>query len=468
MQNHLISSLKVEVNFTKEGNYLGLQNEVANAIQFDILPKLEKLFDDITPNGELLRLDKLDINLGTLPENNWEEQLTELFIKQMYEQLHDKVAENNVIYIEEFTKKEANSSAKKNHISLLNYLEKGVLPWFEQRSLELCLEDLLIEATQGSIEVWQAFQDAIGLNSIAKKRWLQILNSYNSVWEIYQDQYLLKQELFKGSNSLNIEKSVWIELMEISDFNFTTWNESLISVYLEKRNDLEIPQLKHLWKNLSIDLNPETPIFEEDELNSSMPNLSNEDRENSEIFQEEGAGNVSNNFELEHQANQIFFIENAGLVILHPYLSFYFKNLKLTDSKEFHNEVCISQALILSYYLTHGALPKEESMLALNKFICGVELDFVVDFTVPIPTEFLEEADELLKTTIQHWGALGNSSVAGLRETFLQRKGKLQLSSDKATLLVERKGFDVLLGKLPWTISIIKSNWNPEPLYVEW
>ena len=56
----------------------------------------------------------------------------------------------------------------------------------------------------------------------------------------------------------------------------------------------------------------------------------------------------------------------------------------------------------------------------------------------------------LIQGLIQNWKTVGNTSVAGLRETFLQREGRLQLRDDAWHLLVEPRAFDMLLDSLPW------------------
>ena len=69
---------------------------------------------------------------------------------------------------------------------------------------------------------------------------------------------------------------------------------------------------------------------------------------------------------------------------------------------------------------------------------------------------------------IDNWKVLGNTSVAGLRETFLQRQGRLQLRDDAWRLRVEPKAFDMLLDQLPWGFSTIKYPWMERAIYVEW
>lgn len=80
--------------------------------------------------------------------------------------------------------------------------------------------------------------------------------------------------------------------------------------------------------------------------------------------------------------------------------------------------------------------------------------------------------DSLLDAVIAHWTALGKTSRAGLRQTFLQREGRLASEygeGGKHWRLVLKTGpFDMLLDRLPWSFGTIKLPWMQEVLYVDW
>ena len=50
----------------------------------------------------------------------------------------------------------------------------------------------------------------------------------------------------------------------------------------------------------------------------------------------------------------------------------------------------------------------------------------------------------------------------------MQREGKLTRKPFDWLLQVEQKTLDILLGRLPWGLSMIKLPWMPEMLRVEW
>jgi hypothetical protein len=80
-----------------------------------------------------------------------------------------------------------------------------------------------------------------------------------------------------------------------------------------------------------------------------------------------------------------------------------------------------------------------------------------------------EEAIALLEAVIRHWDAVGDTSVGGLRGTFLVRPGKLfQRGNGDDVLQVESRSFDILLDRLPWGIGMIQLPWMEKILWVEW
>jgi hypothetical protein len=55
-----------------------------------------------------------------------------------------------------------------------------------------------------------------------------------------------------------------------------------------------------------------------------------------------------------------------------------------------------------------------------------------------------------------------------LRESFLQRGGRLQRKGDAWQLAVETRAFDMLLDQVPWSYSTIKFGWMERVIYVDW
>jgi hypothetical protein len=159
---------------------------------------------------------------------------------------------------------------------------------------------------------------------------------------------------------------------------------------------------------------------------------------------------------------------NAGLVLASPYLPRLFAMLELTANNRFHDPAAAQRACQLLQFLAEGRTAAAETPMPLNKLLCGL------DVFVPLaPPPLLEEREtrlieEMIRSMIAHWSALGKTSVAGMRETFLQRNGHMHFKNEAWQLKVESKAFDVLLDRLPWSFSIIRHPWMSHPIMVEW
>ena len=165
---------------------------------------------------------------------------------------------------------------------------------------------------------------------------------------------------------------------------------------------------------------------------------------------------------------ETIYIRNAGLVLLHPFLPALFEQLNLVRENSWIDEISQQKAVLVLEFLVTGKDEMEEFDLMLNKILCGIDLDEIVPTESNSDNEIKTECEELLANVITHWNVLKNTSIAGLREAFLQRSGKLSRVDDGWLLQVEQKSIDILLGHLPWGIGIIKLPWMIEMLYVEW
>jgi len=166
------------------------------------------------------------------------------------------------------------------------------------------------------------------------------------------------------------------------------------------------------------------------------------------------------------------YVGNAGLVLLAPFLERLFTHQRLTHEQKFVDIAARFRAVHLMEHLVHGHTNTCEPAWVLNKLLCGLP----VATPVP-PCNGLDEAtsavlDDLLRAVIQHWNALGKTSIEGLQETFLRREGRLTRAENCTPvgwhLNIEDKCFDVLLDRIPWGFSLIKLPWMEGVLNVEW
>lgn len=169
-------------------------------------------------------------------------------------------------------------------------------------------------------------------------------------------------------------------------------------------------------------------------------------------------------------APQAGYVDNAGLVLLHPFLCPLFQELGWVDGMGFVSETAHQHAVLLCDYLARPAEVIPEYHLPLNKLLCGYPLEST------LPVHFEEDhvtptALRLLQTFIRQWTVNGqpvNANVQSLRDSWLCRRGKLIRRERDWVLQVEQKAFDVLLNGLAWNVRMVQLPWMKEVLWVEW
>ncbi|HEX5432933.1 MAG TPA: contractile injection system tape measure protein [Candidatus Angelobacter sp.] len=165
-----------------------------------------------------------------------------------------------------------------------------------------------------------------------------------------------------------------------------------------------------------------------------------------------------------------FYIGNAGAILLWPFLSRYFESLGLLEQGSFRGEKERTRAVYLVQYLASGTLDALEHELLLNKILCGVQPEQPLETVTPLTETEEALSAQLLHSLILNWEKLRNTSMDGLRQSFLLRDGRLlRRQSDGAwSLAVSTRAYDMLLDTLPWRLSMVRLPWMLTVLHVKW
>ena len=172
--------------------------------------------------------------------------------------------------------------------------------------------------------------------------------------------------------------------------------------------------------------------------------------------------------EAEAEAGDSYFVSNAGLVLLNPYLKRLFNRLELTENKEFVSDEAREKAVYVLQYIACGNDKSEEHEMILNKVMVGIPVSLPLKFKIELSEEEKEICNGLLQSIINNWTALKNTSVESLQASFFLREGSLAKEIQGWRLRIEKKAFDVLLKKLPWGYSMVHMPWMEMPLYTDW
>ncbi|AYL99040.1 contractile injection system tape measure protein [Mucilaginibacter celer] len=168
-------------------------------------------------------------------------------------------------------------------------------------------------------------------------------------------------------------------------------------------------------------------------------------------------------------ATETVAVKNAGLVLLNNYIPMLLERLGLiNDKKEFTNNTARHNATHYLQFVATGQSETEEIWLPLNKVLCGIPLAEAVPAGVEISEDDEHLIEGLINAAIGYWPEIGSCSVPGFRGNWLVRDGLLTEQEERWELTVEKRPYDLLISRSPFSFSIIKYPWMPKPLHVNW
>jgi hypothetical protein len=496
--NHKIQKLSVEVNFSGEGtetSYVGWQQVV-----YDWIEQLKYSFDNASGADKVIQIDHLKLEIDVL-EADWKFDAG-LQLKAKVLDILSKHRDPNDISL-----KIKSETLEENDFSqFMFFLENGFFTWNVSAERQQKILDNWIEIVATSsgflrqkLREWLhtkpdavlrlvALRDFIGWMGVqvsASKNYLDAHIKYIRHFILDEQTYFstaLQRENLYSIWVLNLYANVDILLpipqhlsigMRIVEVQSPDIWSTAFGTYLsnlpEGCKPYWIIQFTQAAFNHSIRKAGEEWIKESTSDGLIVNQLSKEDDELLKAQQQHIAAWRNRLAAGENYSGiQVSaIIGNAGLVILAPFLPAFFQKVGLiTDNGKLAN---FSLAVGLLHYIAHPVGKMQEQQQLLPKLLCGQAPDVYFEpLSFTKITIFKAEIDSLLGAVIEYWGALKNTSIEGLRESFLQREGRLIRVDEQWQLKVETKAYDLLLGYLPWTISIIKLPWMKELIKVEW
>ena len=148
-------------------------------------------------------------------------------------------------------------------------------------------------------------------------------------------------------------------------------------------------------------------------------------------------------------------LNNAGLVLLNAYIPMLFDRLGLTENGQFTSSTHQMDAVHYLQYLATGLSETEEHYVPLNKVLCGLAVTTPIASGINILEENKTMMQGLLEAVIGHWPAIGDSSIVGFRGNWLVRDGVLSEKTGHWSLRVEKRSYDVLIQRAPFSFSLI-------------
>lgn len=435
--NHMIRQqyVHVEVNGT-ESDGLALQRRLPDLCHHWLTPAIEQVLERCAPPDGHLYIERLEIDIGTLTLGRLEQVLPELVAlaleRAIREQAPAEGASPAALGDAPVQHKTARQSIDE---AFIYFLETGSLPWSFRLPEGNNLEQAILQA-------WREVSTSGNTSRAVNDAVLQVLESAT-----------VRQRLFWQFSPAFLETLLALLSPEA---------KSVLERHWPGRTPITPAETNRLERTGPIrptdlgGLPLSSPISEETPINISEYPAAGE------IRAALAAGEIR-----EHpEAREGIYIENAGLVLLHPFLPQFFRALDIAAEDAL---VQPERALCLLHFLTTGQSMAPEYALILPKILCNIPLLAPVETSLGLTDAETEEAVALLEAVIHHWDVLRNTSPDGLRGTFLLRPGKVSRRDDGDWLLqVESNSVDILLNQLPWGISMIKLPWMDMMLWVEW
>jgi len=496
---HIIHKLVLDIEVPHRDAARKAQDEAVRYFELVLLKKLEQLLDDMDVPAHVL-IDKIDLNLGAGKLEDVFEQLQASLAKALEPVLNPAVLPgsdepDNEISYSLLTEEQQTFSV------FVYFLDTGRLPWYVVASAEwLQHEDIWLSKLSGLLINDKSYQVKLiklfkGSQLILSRLFSQFSITFikklapvllnidarelqekldAAIGEIRAlasgqstgDQAALSSAELTGKTEHIIEKLLLMIFLRTGNNDFpgsSAAHKKLAALWYENLNGSgAMPTLNLIQIAETVIQSAENKPA----LQASKPIATPDNTSEAGSEREEKIGPETSSKKEEEVGGR--YVNQAGLVLLHPFLEYFFKDFGLLEDNDFVDLPARQLAIHLLHYLGTGNVNGFEYDLGFEKFLCRWPAGEPLERDIEIPQRMLDEGDNMLRTVIKYWKALKSTSPGGLREGFLMRKGKLIEVEQPVRLIVERMDLDILLSSLPWGIGVIKLPWMDEPFYVEW
>ncbi len=455
--NHIIHCMRWEVYFNGENPALAIDHELSQITTGQrFLNQANKSLDEVYPKNKIVFIDKLILDLGKLPAENWQKELENKLLEALKQKLIEARTDAKTVTLnqKEFALK-----------GLVAYLKTGNLPTQlqkQQQTQETFFNRVSNIAKANNISVFQLIlpllqSDKALLTALTKwplKVLFALFFKGDAIKEAAADKWLKlkKHPKLKSVKTKSFNTLVWLTFRQEKPTEPLTAEK-----VLEQLTNLQIEnkRIKKVEKTNQSDQEKKTLKW--------MSELKNQENENLET-----KAHPKNPIQTKHndeKHTQELYVQNSGIILVYPFLERLFNTLNIAKNKEI---IDYEKALRVLMTLNYGQPKNQLEDFVLYKVLLGVPMNKIL-----IPSKILSEEDvlicnNLLATLIDLWDVLKKTSPEGLREAFFNREGILKNTGKGYDLMVETNSIDVLLSQLPWPLGVIKLPWMPKPLYVNW
>lgn len=479
-QDHIIQKVFVEITVNNKEKAYSIKDDISSFLSIDVFPEIEKYINALeqTLADHTLQIPRLELNLGvknSALNTELKDKIAQLFKEELSEitkpiEISDQETESDY-------KPYLIDNQQKMIQTFIYFLEKGSMPWWNSDKkgnsfLEPEVFDTLILANN--------FQKSI-IPVLSKKNVQERIVNQLSNEQIAQ---LCLTVLKNKDLKINLEVDVIRYLSKLNHADRQiVWRLvfNVLSEYLKTSNSnlreyllQQIPKIEQTgfspaknnhqnWKTL-VEIFPfikENDILESLKSNSEIK--PEKEKSSTETIHQENF--VANNEDLIQNDGQ--YVQNAGLILIHPFIKAFFEHCDLIDPKTqqlIDPELCAH----LLHYIATGKTNAPEYDMVFEKFLCNIPMNQTINKHIKLSRKHKTQAKNVIESVQHNWNPMKKSSVALLQNEFFQRSGKLVVTDHDYTLTVERKAQDILLDKLGWGLGLIKLPWKEKFIFVNW
>lgn len=492
---HLLQQHSFDIQCSSKDFGKEIQSQLSALLEKEFYPKLEVLLNQYTHPNHIWNIDLMELQLPEIAKEHWKTELVQKSLQQIEMYLKDNRPIAQSQYDKEVIAKNSLVSNEQHAVFLFfNFLNTGILP---ENTISKDLGKIVFEIDITN-EFLKKLIENFEADTICLIRWIfsapdffkekvkDAMIGFSTVFSIFSEE-IFQAEITDSSGikqivtrfQTNTELTAqWIELIQWFNYLYrkNEAKDSLLKEFVKLSEKFwEVPAigLTNFLKSIIPVLRAENKKTY-DEINdffqalgksASLRNLS-DDSLNLTLLDKKQAGQNESN---PASVSDAQYVNNAGLIILHPFLKMLFEQLELCENNVWKENMSQHKAILLTQYIITGDEKIQENELVLNKILCGLPIEDVVNTKLKIAKAEKEKCHSLLQAVLEHWKIMSNSSVEALQETFLQREGKLEIHGEETyELWIEEKGYDILLGQLPWGIGMIKTPWMENYLTCHW
>jgi len=479
-QDHIIQKVFVEITVNNKEKALGIKEEINSFLSIDVFPEIEKYINTLEYNlaGQTLQIPRLELNLD-VKSSSLNAELKDKIVQLFQEEL-SKISQH-ALSLNQETENESKAylidRQEKAVQAFIFFLEKGYMPWWnpERKGISL-LEPTVFSSLISAKSFEKNFIPLLSKQYVQDRMINQLSNEQIAqlcltVLKNRELQLNLEAEVIRHlstlshSNKLFIWRLVFNVLSEYLKPSGINNLQDYLAHQISKTETADRSQTKSSYKNLETVFKL-FPSIKENEIAERIKNNTPDHSDNTKGLVE--AIELKNELGREDPGeNDGQYIQNAGLILIHPFIKTFFEHCNLLDPQT-HQLLDPELCAHLLHYIATGNTNAPEYDMVFEKFLCNIPLNQSINRHIKLSRKHREQAKNVIESVQHNWAPMRKSSVALLQNEFFQRSGKLLITDYNYTLTVERKTQDILLDKLAWGIGLVKLPWKEKFIFINW